>query len=286
MKKVIVVCGPTSSGKTTLSLALAKIYQLEIINGDSVQVYKKYNIGSAKIREDDMQGIQHHLLDIKEPHEMYDVAQFQKDARHIINQQSLSMMVGGTGLYIKSALYDYRFDKEEKNTYASIVFPDPNVMVNTIRTYDSQVVIDSNNIQRLKRMYEKVLQGKKPSENQYKNVPLYQVLTLYLDIPKELLKENLISRLNQQIKDGFIEEVKHLKTLGHIKDVIGYREINSYLNDEISLDEAKEMIIKKSLAFAKRQKTWFLNQMKPHIIDATSVNLIDDCKKEIDAWLR
>lgn len=284
MKKVIVVCGPTSSGKTQLSLTLAKLYQLEIINGDSVQVFKKYDIGSAKIKEDEMQGIKHHLINIKEPHDIYDVAQFQKDARHIIDQQSLSMMVGGTGLYIKSALYDYRFDEEEKSS--SIIYPEPEVMNQVIRAYDAHANIDINNTKRLKRMYEKVQLGKKPSENQYKNIPLYQVLTLYLDITKDTLKEKLIKRLNQQIEAGFIEEVQQLKSFGHIKDVIGYREINKYLNDEISLNEAKEMIIKKSLDFAKRQKTWFLNQMQPRIIDATSMHAIDDCRKEIDAWLK
>jgi tRNA dimethylallyltransferase len=283
MKKVIVICGPTSSGKTALSIELAKKYQLEIINGDSVQVYKNYDIGSAKIKELEREGIHHHLIDAIEPFSHYDVAQFQEDARAIINQHQLSMIVGGTGLYIKAALYDYRF---EKNTLKTLeTFPDSHTMYDTILKFDSHAVVDIKNTKRLKMMYQKVLMGQKPSENHYKDLPLYDILTLYLDITKDELKERLTTRLEKQIEEGFIEEVNYLKTLGPIKDVIGYREINMYFNQELTLDEAKHQIIKKSLAFAKRQKTWFVNQMHPIVMDATSPTILNDCMKEIDAWL-
>lgn len=284
MKKVIVISGPTSSGKTALSIELAKTYQLDIINGDSVQVYKHYDIGSAKIKEEEKKGIYHHLIDVIDPLSHYDVAQFQQDARAIINKQKLNMIVGGTGLYIKAALYDYRFEKASYDTLAS--FPDSKTMYDTIVRLDSNAVIDIQNTKRLKMMYQKVLIGQKPSENHYKDQPLYNILTIYLDISKDVLKERLKTRLEKQLEDGFIDEVKDLKILGPIKDVIGYREINMYLNQELTLEDAKEQILKKSLAFAKRQKTWFINQMHPYVIDATSPNLLNECIKEIDEWLK
>ena len=284
MKKVIVICGPTSSGKTALSIELAKKYHLEIINGDSVQVYKNYDIGSAKIKEEEKKGIHHHLIDVIEPLRHYDVAQFQQDARAIINKQQRSMIVGGTGLYIKAALYDYRFKKASVDTLVS--FPDSKTMYDSIVNLDSNAVVDIQNTKRLKMMYQKVLMGQKPSENHYKDQPLYDILTIYLDISKDVLKERLKIRLEKQLEDGFIDEVKYLKTLGPIKDVIGYREINMYLNQELTLEEAKDHILKKSLAFAKRQKTWFINQMHPFVIEATSPNLLNECIKEIDEWLK
>lgn len=284
MKKVIVICGPTSSGKTALSIELAKKYQLEIINGDSVQVYKNYDIGSAKIKEEEKKGIHHHLIDVIDPLSHYDVAQFQRDARTIINKQQLNMIVGGTGLYIKAALYDYRFKKATFDTLVS--FPDSKTMYDTIMQLDSNAVVDIQNTKRLKLMYQKVLMGQKPSENHYKDQPLYNILSIYLDMSKDILKGRLKTRLEKQIEDGFIDEVKYLKTLGPIKDVIGYREIDMYLNQELTLEEAKDHILKKSLAFAKRQKTWFINQMQPYVIDATSPNLLNECIKEIDEWLK
>lgn len=284
MKKVIVICGPTSSGKTALSIELAKKYQLEIINGDSVQVYKNYDIGSAKIKEEEKEGIHHHLIDVIEAMNHYDVAQFQQDARAIINHHPLNMIVGGTGLYIKAALYDYRFEKNSVKPLET--FPDPHTMYDTVLKVDPNAVVDIKNTKRLKMMYQKVLMGQKPSENQFKDQPLYDILTLYLDISKDELKERLTTRLENQIEAGFIEEVKYLKTLGPIKDVIGYREINMYFNQELTFEEAKHQIIKKSLAFAKRQKTWFINQMHPIVMDATSPNLLNECIKEIDEWLK
>ena len=285
MKKVIVICGPTASGKTALSLQLAKYYQLDIINGDSVQIFQGYDIGSAKIKVHEQQDIKHHLLSIIPSNQTYDVAQYQHDVRDIINKKKVSMIVGGTGLYIKAALYDYRFSNDIKTNDIKS-FPDALTMYREILNFDPKAVIDIHNTKRLQRNYLKVLSGQKPSENNFKHDPLYDVFTIYLDIPKTELKERLYIRLENQLNEGFIEEVKHLKSIGQVKDVIGYRELNQYLDGEMSLDEAKHLIIKKSLAFAKRQRTWFLNQMNPFVIDATSKHLKETCIKEINAWIK
>lgn len=282
MKQVIVICGPTASGKTALSIQLAKHYGLEIINGDSVQVYKGYDIGSAKIKEIEKEGIHHHLIDIVSPNMSYDVSQFQKDVRTILNDQRLRIVVGGTGLYIKAALFDYHFYED---TFEKLdAYPDSETMFAIIQSFDPNVTIDIHNTKRLQRMYQKVLMGQKPSENQNKDLPLYDILTIYLDLPKEDLKTRLHLRLEKQLKEGFIDEVRQLSTSGQVKDVIGYREIHQMLQGNITLEEAKIKIIQKSLAFAKRQKTWFINQMHPMIKDARSKDLLQSCIKEIDAW--
>jgi tRNA dimethylallyltransferase len=282
MKQVIVICGPTASGKTSLSIKLAKHYQLDVINGDSVQIFKGYNIGSAKIKDDDMQGITHHLINIKDANETYDVSKFQKDVRQLIHQQSTSMIVGGTGLYIKAALYDYHFYEESNNEI--IDFPSEEMMIKTIYEADPNASFDHKNLKRVKRMYQKVMFGHKPSENIHKDKPLFDILTLYLDIPRDILKKRIIQRLEEQIDQGFIEEVQHLSKHGSVKDVIGYREIQAYLNQKMTLEEAKTQIVKKSMAFAKRQKTWFMNQMHPIIIDGLSKDILEKSIKEIDAW--
>lgn len=284
MKQVIVICGPTASGKTSLSIKLAKHYHLDVINGDSVQIFRGYDIGSAKIKEKEKQGIIHHLIDIKSPSDTYDVSKFQKDVRHIIDQQTQSMIVGGTGLYIKAALYDYHFYKEDDKPIVD--YPSVEVMVETILKADPNITLDLNNMKRVKRMYQKVLYGQKPSKNTFKDKPLFDILTLYLDIPRDVLKKRLIQRLDDQIKQGFIEEVQTLSKHGTVKDVIGYREIQAYLDQKLTLEETKSLIIKKSMAFAKRQKTWFVNQMQPIIIDGLSEDILERCIKEIDAWIK
>ena len=282
MKQVIVICGPTASGKTSLSIKLAKHYHLDVINGDSVQIFKGYDIGSAKIKKKEKQGIIHHLIDIKAPYDTYDVSKFQKDVRHIIDQHSLSMIVGGTGLYIKAALYDYQFYEEDDKP--NIDFPSVEDMAETILKADPNVTLDLNNIKRVKRMYQNVQIGQKHSKNTFKDKPLFDILTLYLDIPRDVLKERLIQRLDDQIDQGFIEEVQTLSKHGTVKDVIGYREIKAYLDQRMTLQEAKAEIIKKSMAFAKRQRTWFVNQMHPVIIDGLSKDILERCIKEMDAW--
>ena len=234
MKQVIVICGPTASGKTSLSIKLAKDYHLDVINGDSVQIFRGYDIGSAKIKEKEKQSVIHHLINIKSPSDTYDVSKFQKDVRHIIDQQTLSLIVGGTGLYIKAALYDYHFFKEDDKSI--IDFPSVEVMIETILKADPNVTLDLNNMKRVKRMYQKVLYGQKPSKNTFKDKPLFDILTLYLDIPRDVLKKRLIQRLDDQIKQGFIEEVQTLSKHGTVKDVIGYREMQAYLDQKLSLE--------------------------------------------------
>lgn len=282
MKQVLVIVGPTASGKTALSISLASHYGAQIINGDSVQVYQGYDIGSAKISNDEMQGITHHLLDYIPPSRQYDVKTFQKDARNVIHSLDLPIIVGGTGFYIKAALYQYDFSAQRRNDVNSALSNE--ALYEKIVSFDHNYNGDPHNRRRLLRAYDMVLQGHLPSSKNGKNEALYDVCAIYLDIDRTVLKTRLNKRLDKQLKDGFVEEVSRLKKEHPIKDVIGYREIDAYLDGVIDYDTMKKTIIKKTMAFAKKQKTWFKNQMNTHVFDATSKTLVEDVIKVVDAW--
>lgn len=287
MKKVIVIVGPTGSGKTTLSIKLAKILNAEIINGDSVQIYQGLDIGSAKIKKDEMDGIKHHLFDVKEAGLSYSVFDFQKDVRQLISQIDVPMIVGGTGLYIKAALYQYEFIEKGRSEEFEEKIKDLSneVLYGLLKDKDPDIVIDHQNRRRLTRAYEQALAGELRSSKKKKDEPLYDALFIYLDVERSILEEKLKLRLEKQIQEGFIEEVEKLLSKDIHINAIGYRELEQYINKEISLEEAKEAIIKVSKKLAKKQKTWFKNQMNPVILDAASETLFEEALKECQSFL-
>src|SRR5690606_38799126 len=280
MKKVICIMGPTSSGKTSLSISLAKCLNAEIINGYSVQVYEELNIGSAKIKKDEMDNIPHHLLSLTTLNHPYTVFNFQNDVRNLVDKIKIPIIVGGSGLYIKSALYNYEFEKQEVN----IENTSYEEMVSYIKENDPEASIDFSNKRRVESAYRTLLSGAKRSEKQAKDEPLYDIFMVYLDIDRAVLKQRLEQRLEIMLQEGFLDEVKDL--MDHELNIIGYRELKSYLKGEISFEEAKEKIIQVSMRFAKKQKTWFKNQMKPKMYDALSPTLKEDVLKDIEVFLR
>lgn len=287
MKKVIAIVGPTASGKTRLSIEIAKRIHAEIINGDSVQVYKGLDIGSAKIQSHEMEGIKHHLLDIRDPKDSYSVFNFQKDTRQLIDQIDRPLIVGGTGLYIKAALYDYEFietkrsfDFESKYEHLS-----NEALYELLLSHDPEVEIDLNNRRRLIRALEQALEGVPRSKKVKKDHLLYDAFIIYLDLDRKVLEERLNIRLEAQLKNGFIDEVKKLKVKNIEINAIGYRELSQYIDGVWTLDEAKEQIIIHSRQLAKKQKTWFKNQMNPWMVDALDENLIDKVYEKIHTFL-
>ena len=287
MKKVIAIVGPTASGKTSLSIEIAKRIHGEIINGDSVQVYEGLDIGSAKIKPDEMQGIKHHLLSVCEPSEIYSVYHFQKDARSYIDQINHPIIVGGTGLYIKAALYDYEFvERKRSDAFESQYAELSNQTIyDLLISYDPDIVIDLNNRRRLIRALEQATLGELRSKKIKKDHLLYDACVIYLDLDRQLLEERLKMRLDHQLSLGFIDEVKQLKEK-HIEiNAIGYREISQYLDGNLTLDEAKTLIITHSRQLAKKQKTWFKNQMNPWMIDATDDHLVEKVYEHVKAFL-
>ncbi len=288
MKKVLCIVGPTGSGKTALSIRLAKAFGMEVINGDSVQVYKRLDIGSARIKEDEKEGIAHYLFDMVDPRDKYSVYEFQQDVRKKIDDIKRPMIVGGTGLYIKAALYDYEFEevgrsKDFESTYEHVDTAD---IYLELKVLDPNIAIDPQNRRRVIRALEQAKLGYLRSDKKRKDDMLYDALILYLDIDRDLLEERLYKRLDTQLEEGFIEEVQSLLDDGIEVNAIGYKELASYLKGAYDLDEAKYHIVKNSRRLAKKQKTWFKNQMQPVMLDALSDTLYEDAYKIVEKFLK
>ena len=256
---IICIVGPTGIGKTKLSIELAKKYNAIIINGDSMQVYKELNIGTAKIKEEEKEGIDHFLFDIKEPNEMYTVYDYQKDARQLLNQYKDKniIIVGGTGLYIKAALYDYTFEEEEKNEQFDNLTNKE--LYDLVLKKDKNSDIHINNRKRMIRFLNRN-EGFKD-----KDKLLYDVKFIGLTTDRNILYERINNRVDKMFDEGLLEEVKSLydKNINSkaVMTGIGYKEIYDYLNGNISLEDAKNLIKQRSRKYAKRQYTWFNNQM-------------------------
>lgn len=285
MKKVIVIVGPTASGKTSVSIDLAQKINAEIINGDSVQVYKELNIGSAKIKPDEMGNVKHHLFNIRNAGESYTAFNFQYDVRKLIDEINFPIIVGGTGFYIKAALYNYEFSKEENYNYEAYHNLTNQEIYKKLITLDPKLTIDINNRVRLVRAYHLALNQDLRSSKKKKDEPLYNILTIYLDLDRKVLKDRLVKRLDIMLEEGFILEVDALLKKGISLNIIGYRELASYLKGEISLDEAKDLIIRSSMKLAKKQKTWFLNQMNSTVFNALSSNLNEEIMKVVEGFI-
>ncbi len=265
MKNIIVITGPTGVGKTKMSIELAKRIDAEIINADSMQVYKDLNIGTAKITEKEKEGIPHHLFDIVEPTDMYTVYDYQKDARDIINdvlsRGKKVIIVGGTGLYIKALLYDYKFIKEDK-TYDFSKMSNEEIL-DKINSYNLDINLHINNRKRLERVLTKLYNNNMQTEKT--DTVLYDFVAIGLTTTRDNLYKIIDNRVDKMIEDGLIDEVEELyKKNIHSKAIntgIGYKELYKYFDKEISLDEAISLIKKNSRHYAKRQYTFFNNQM-------------------------
>ena len=279
MKKVLVIAGPTASGKTSFSIELAKRLNTEIISGDSIQVYKGFDIGSGKVTEAEKEGVPHHLIDILEPGIQYSVKDFQKEARTLIDNSSKPMIIaGGTGLYLKACLYDYVFTDEEASPrnekydqytnhelYEMLVERDP-VQAEKIH---------ENNRQRVLRSLT-VLDntGKRQSEiiDEQNHEPIYDFFIAGCTMAREELYERINLRVKMMIEKGLEQEVEALLDKGvTFEDPamkgIGYREWADYFNGNLSITEVEALIARNSRRYAKRQYTWLNHQMPVHWFD-------------------
>ena len=265
MQDIIVIVGPTGVGKTKLSIELAKRLGAEIINGDSVSIYKNLNIGSAKPTVTEREGIVHHLIDIREVDEEYSVYDYQKDARELIDslskQNKRIIIVGGTGLYIKAALYDYNFSKEEvKNNYDVLSIDE---LISKIKNYNYEIKKDDlNNRRRLVRLLNKLENNEVIDNN--KDKLLYNIKVIGLTTDREVLYNRINKRVDLMIQNGLVEEVTYLKDKYKcsriLNSAIGYKEFFDYLYNNKSLEEVIGEIKRNSRRFAKRQYTFFKHQ--------------------------
>lgn len=298
MDKVIVIVGPTGVGKTKLSIELAKYFSSEIINGDSVQVYKDLDIGSAKVREEEKEGIEHHLLDFKNIDENYTVYEYQQDLRKKIeefkNKNLLPIIVGGTGLYLKAALYDYSFSKEDASLSNEYEGYSNEQLYELLKEKDSKEAskLHPNNRRRVVRalnIIESNNMSKSEILEEQEHKPLYDVEFIGLTLDRNTLYERINLRVDKMIEDGLLEEVKNLFEKYEFCDykslqAIGYKELFSYYRKEISLDEAIELIKKKSRNYAKRQYTWFKNQFEVKWFDV-DLNNFNKTVNEVISYL-
>ena len=263
MQPIIVIVGPTGVGKTKLSIELAKKLDAEIINGDSVSIYKELDIGSAKPTLEERDGIPHHLIDIKDVCEEYSVFDYQKDVRKLIDEISSRnkriIIVGGTGLYIKAALYDYNFTEGTTNNQYEDLSNEE--ILEKIKEYNVELPNINNRI-RLVRLLNKLENNEEITNN--KDKLLYPVKVIGLTTSRDYLYERINKRVDIMIENGLLDEINKLKDKYKNSRVlnsgIGYKEFYDYLYNNESLENTLNKIKQDSRRFAKRQYTFFNHQ--------------------------
>ena len=260
---IIAICGPTAVGKTKLSVELAKKYNAEIINFDSVQVYKKMDIASAKATVSEMDGIIHHLIDFKDYDEDYTVYDYQIDARkkidEILSRNKNVILVGGTGLYLKATLFDYRFKKEDDTSkYDDLTNEE---LIKRILEIDKDSDVDRNNKRRLVR---ELINLENEVNNDLGDNLLYKnVYFIGLESPRDILYDRINKRVDLMLKNGLEEEARYFYLKPRTKAImtpIGYKELFKYFDGEITKEEAISLIKQNSRHYAKRQFTFFKNK--------------------------
>lgn len=277
-RPLIILTGPTAVGKTELSIRLAKAVNGEIISADSIQVYKYMDIGSAKVTKEEMDGVNHYLIDVLEPTDEFNIYVFKKLAmeamEEIYSKGRIPIIAGGTGFYIQSVLYDiefseeegdksYRHELEEKAAREGV-----SVIHKMLEEIDPKAAMEihENNLKRVIRAleyyHETGRQISEHNEEQRQKVSPYDFKYYVLNMDREKLYERINLRVDIMLENGLIDEVKKLKDMGYSKDLvsmqgIGYKEIREYVDDNVTYDEAVETLKKNTRNFAKRQLTWF-----------------------------
>lgn len=291
MKKVIVITGPTGVGKTKFSIELAKELNTEIINGDAYQIYKYMNIGTAKPTEAEKQGIPHHLMDFLDPLESFSICDYQKLVRDKIeefhNKEMIPIITGGSGLYIDSVLYDYRFTEDARNTEDEKKYDhlSNEELHNILRTLNPESAdkIHPNNRKRVLRAIELAESGTNNEDRNQKHNKMYDFLLIFLNDDREVLYERINNRVDEMIANGLLEEVKSLypdKLSNQAVKAIGYQEIYDYLDNKISLEEAINLIKQHSRNYAKRQMTWYRNRENVQEV-FINVNNLEETKNKL-----
>lgn len=280
---IICIVGPTGVGKTKLSVELAKKLNAEIINADSMQVYRHLDIATAKIKEEEKEGIPHHLFDIVDPEDIYTVYDYQKDCRKKIKEISSRgkniILIGGTGLYLKAALFDYRFPKEEKTEKESLSTEE---LITRLHQYTDHIDVDLHNQRRLQRLLERYENG--TVEEKKGDQPLYDFKIIGLTLDRDVLYQRINQRVDQMVEEGVIEEARsfydqNLRSKALLTG-IGYKELYSYFDGECSKEEAIEKIKQNSRRYAKRQYTFFNHQFKDIVWLSVNLNHFEQTVEE------
>lgn len=292
-KPLIVLTGPTAVGKTSLSISLAKAVNGEIISADSMQVYKKMDIGSAKIRPEEMQGVKHYLVDVLDPEEEFHIVKFQQMAKEAMEEiyakGKIPILVGGTGFYIQAVTRDIDFtEAEQENSYrteleALAEEKGAEYLHEMLRKVDpaSADSIHANNVKRVIRALEFYHQNGTPisahNEEQKKQVSPYDLAYFVLNAPRDILYERIDKRVDQMMDEGLVKEVEELRNDGCHRGMVsmqglGYKEILAYLEGEYPLEEAVRILKRDTRHFAKRQLTWFRRESDVIWVDKDRFN--------------
>lgn len=291
MSNIILIVGPTGTGKTTLSIKLAKKCDAVILNADSTQVYTEPLIATAKIKEHEKENIEHYLFDVVSLNDDYTLYDYQKDGRRLldrfISENKNVIIVGGSGLYVKALLYNYVLeDKKEINIDFSEYSNEE--LKNKVLALDPESDIHVNNRQRLesflKHYYET---GKVIKKTDEINNKLYNFISIGLKSDRETLYKMLDKRVDSMFNEGLLDEAERLykMNLKNYTNIIGYRELNEYFNGNITLEEAKDLIKRNTRRYAKRQFTWFNNQMKDIKWFDVNYDNFYDTIKEVENYL-
>lgn len=291
MSKIILIVGPTGTGKTTLSIKLAKKYDAVILNADSTQVYTEPLIATAKIKEHEKENIEHYLFDVVSLNDDYTLYDYQKDGRRLldrfISENKNVIIVGGSGLYVKALLYNYVLEDKKEididfNEYSN------EELKNKVLALDPESDIHVNNRQRLesflKHYYET---GKVIKKTDEINNKLYNFISIGLKSDRETLYKMLDKRVDSMFNEGLLDEAERLykMNLKNYTNIIGYKELNEYFNGNITLEEAKDLIKRNTRRYAKRQFTWFNNQMKDIKWFNVNYDNFYDTIKEVENYL-
>ncbi|WP_163653511.1 tRNA (adenosine(37)-N6)-dimethylallyltransferase MiaA [Listeria sp. PSOL-1] len=298
---VVVLLGPTAVGKTALSVLLAKTFHAEVISGDSMQVYRGLDIGTAKITTEEMQQVPHHLIDILDPKDAYTAAKFKSDAVKLIHDIAergyLPMIVGGTGLYIQSVFYDYAFGgvKEDPAYRKKLEARSEEELWLELKRLDpaSSKVIHPNNKRRVIRALGVIQQTKQPFSAYQTHLTLGEQFTpcfIGLNLPREKLYARINQRVDMMLELGLLAEAEklfHMQLLNApATRGIGYKELFLYFEGKLTLEEATEQMKKNSRHFAKRQLTWFRNRMDVTWIEAEQPETLQTAKQVIKEFLQ
>lgn len=304
--KIIVIVGPTAVGKTYVSVELAKKLGTEIISADSMQIYKGMDVGTAKIKDEEKQGIVHHMIDLISPDENYSVSNFKTEAEknidYIISRGKIPVIVGGSGLYVNSLIYDLDFSNAKSNDrlrdYYTYYHQEhgEDALYEKLKKIDPESAekIHKNNVKRVIRALEVYdLTGKKFSQMNTdirKKSSKYDFILIGLSMDRKTLYERINQRVDKMIDDGLVEEVKSLLDKGFEKKLIsmqaiGYKEIIEFLEGNITFEEAVNILKRNTRHFAKRQFTWFLKDENVKWFNIENVNKIDATLEQIYEYI-
>ncbi|MTJ54930.1 tRNA (adenosine(37)-N6)-dimethylallyltransferase MiaA [Anabaena sp. UHCC 0253] len=296
MTKLIVISGATATGKSGLALSLAKKLGAVILSADSRQVYREFDLGTAKPTLAEQKLVPHHLIDICEPTQTMTVADYQEQAQALINSLKVEplFLVGGTGLYIRSIVQGMKIPRvspqpELRSQLESLGQNQLYPMLQQVDPVAAQKIHPNDLVRTLRALEVYYVTGCPISEQQGENPPPYPILHLYLDCDAERLDVRICRRTEQMIADGLVGEVEYLcQKYGAdltLLNTLGYQEIKQYLAGDISLDEAKELIVLHTRQFAKRQRTWFRSCLKIELFDANSLTLSEQVSQRIQRFL-